>query len=95
MTPTQQHLSTTEKIVPGGKLLPSGMNPEQEKRIKQLENEAEKIRSEISEKQRVKRDAVNEWETRERESKREMMRSELAEENLQKLTEEEGVGAAF
>ena len=91
----QRHLSTTEKIVPGGKLLPSGINPDQEKRVKQLEAEAERIRADILEKQKSKREAVTEWENRERESAREALRSELAEEHLQKLMEEDRMTAAF
>lgn len=93
---TQQHLATTEKIVPDGKLLPSGMNPEAERKLKVLEAEAEKLRVDIAEKQKAKREAINEWEVRERESEREALRSELAEESLQKLVEgEDGGMAAF
>lgn len=91
----QQHLSTTEKIVPGGKLLPSGLPPDQEKRIKVLELEAERMRVEIAEKQKIKREGLNEWEARERESEREALRSELAEAHLQQLMEgDEGIGRA-
>ena len=92
----QQHLATTEKIIPGGKELPSGLNSEQERKLKQLEVEAEKLRADLAEKQKTKREAVNEWEVRERETEREALRSELAEESLHKLTEgEDGGMAAF
>lgn len=85
-----------EKIIPGGKPAPSGMNPEQEKRIKQLEEAAEKMRDEIEEKQKSKREALREWDVRQRESEREGLRSELAERHLEKLTEgEDGAGVAF
>lgn len=91
----QQHLTTTEKIVPGGKLLPSGLPPDQDKRIKMLEAEAERMRKEIMEKQRIKREVMNEWETRERESERERLRSELADAHLQQLVEsDDGIGRA-
>lgn len=91
----QQHLATNEKIVPGGKLLPSGLPPDQEKRIKMLEAEAERMRSEIAEKQKLKRDVLDEWEIRERESERESLRSELADAHLQQLMEgEDGMGRA-
>lgn len=91
----QQHLATTEKIIPGGKLLPSGLPPDQDKRIKMLEAEAERMRKEITEKQRTKREVMSEWETRERESDRERLRSELAEAHLQQLVEsDEGIGRA-
>ncbi|KEF52413.1 uncharacterized protein A1O9_11654 [Exophiala aquamarina CBS 119918] len=91
----QQHLATTEKIIPGGKLLPSGLPPDQDKRIKILEAEAERMRKEILEKQRIKREVMNEWETRERESDRERLRSELADAHLQQLVEsDDGIGRA-
>ncbi|KAK4937901.1 hypothetical protein LTR10_021542 [Elasticomyces elasticus] len=91
----QQHLATNEKIVPGGKLLPSGLPPDQEKRIKILEAESERMRSEIAEKQKNKREILNEWDVRERESERESLRSELAEAHLQQLMEgEDGIGRA-
>jgi len=81
--------------VPGGKLLPTGLPPDQEKRIKSLEAEAERMRTEIAEKQKTKREVLNEWEVRERESEREMLRSELAETHLQQLMEgEDGIGRA-
>ena len=88
-------MTTNEKIIPGGKLLPSGLPPDQEKRIKLLEAEAERMRSEIAEKQKLKREVLNEWEVRERESEREALRSELAEQHLQQLMEgEDGIGRA-
>lgn len=89
------HLATTEKIVPGGKLQPSGLPPEQERKVKILEAEAERIRAEIAEKQKIKREALMEWEVRERESEREHLKSELAEASLNRLSEGEGGGAAF
>jgi hypothetical protein len=54
------------------------------------------MRLEIEEKQKLKREALREWEVRERESEGASLRSELSEKHLQKLTEgENGVGAAF
>lgn len=91
-----QHLVNGEKVVPGGKLAHSGMNPEQEKRIKQLEEAAEKMREDIDEKQKIKREALREWDVRQRESERDSLRSELAERHLDKLTGgEDGAGVAF
>ena len=72
------------------------MTPDAERKLKLLEAEAEKLRIDIAEKQKTKREAVNEWEVRERESEREALRSELAEDSLQKLVEgEDGGMAAF
>ncbi|KIW23984.1 uncharacterized protein PV07_09724 [Cladophialophora immunda] len=91
----QQHLATNEKIVPGGKLLPSGLPLDQEKRIKMLEAEAERMRTEIAEKQKLKREVLNEWDVRERESEREALRSDLADQHLQQLMEgDDGIGRA-
>lgn len=93
----QTHLATLEKIIPGGKKLPSGLPTEQERRMKLLEAEAEKMREAIKEKQKLKRESLTDWEVRERESEREALRSELAEGALNKLLEgDEGLsGAAF
>lgn len=62
-----------------------------------LETEAERMRDNIREKQQAKREAILEWETRQREVEREALRSELAEEALSKLQDSDGLigGAAF
>lgn len=92
---TSQYLNTNEKIIPGGKFLPSGLPPDQERRMKQLEADAEKLRDAITEKQRSKREVLRDWDVRERESESAGMRSELAERHLEKLTEgEDGIGGA-
>lgn len=50
---------------------------------------------EIAEKQKTKRDVLNEWDVRERESERELLRSELAEAHLQQMMEgDDGIGRA-
>jgi ATP-dependent RNA circularization protein (DNA/RNA ligase family) len=60
-----------------------------------LETEAERMRTEIAEKQRIKREVLSEWDTRERESENQALRSELAESHLQALMEgDEGMGRA-
>lgn len=100
----QAHMATLERVVPGGKRTPgltSGMNPTQEAKMKQLEDDAERIRADIMEKQKVKRETLREWDIRERESQIADLRSELADESLRTLEqgeEENGgmlVGAAF
>lgn len=99
----QAHLASLERIIPGGKRTPgltSGMNPTQEAKLRQLEEDAERIRADVLEKQKVKREALREWEVRERESQIAGLRSELAEESLRALEqgdEDNGVlvGAAF
>lgn len=85
------YLSTLEHIIPGGKRLPTGLSPEQEKRLNSLQDEADRLRSEVVAKQKVKRAAENEWEVKERESKLAALRSELADRHLRSLIEEDGM----
>lgn len=61
-----------------------------------MEEDKKKLLEAIEEKQRVKRAGLREWEKAERESKREGLKSELAEGQLERLTGEGGMsGAAF
>lgn len=92
-----KHLSNLPPIVPGGKLLPSTMTPDKERKLKQLEEEAEKLRQAIHEKEKSKRTEVTEWDNRERDSATAGLRSELADRQLDKLMEGEdgGGGVAF
>lgn len=75
----------------------SGMSIDQERRVKQLEEDAERIRSDLNEKQRSKRETLREWEVRERESEIAGLKSQLADDHLRVLGEEDSVmmGAAF
>lgn len=65
--------------------------------MKQLEEDAERMRTEIAEKQRSKREVLREWDNREREREIAGLKSELADEHLRVLAEEDSVmvGAAF
>jgi len=68
--------------------------------MRQLEDDAERIRTDIMEKQKSKREALREWDVRERESSIARLKSDLAEESLRVLEQgdEDGgvlVGAAF
>ncbi|RMZ82790.1 hypothetical protein DV738_g1626, partial [Chaetothyriales sp. CBS 135597] len=56
-----------------------------EQKLKHLEAEAERMRAELREKQARVRDSLAEWDVRQRESAREALRSELAENNLRSL----------
>ena len=90
-----QHLASVPAIIPGGKLAPSGLDPAAEKRLQQIEEDKKKLLEQIEEKQRVKRQGLREWEKAERESRREGLKSDLAEEHLEKLTGEGTGGTAF
>lgn len=71
------------------------MDPAADKKISQLEDEARRLREVIDARQREKRAGLREWDSRERESRRDGLRSELAEQQLQGLTGEVIGGQAF
>lgn len=91
------YLSGLPTIIPGGKLLPSGLDPSFEKRIAQLEADKERLLLQIADKQKSKRTSLKEWDKLSRESSTATLRSELAEGHLQRITEGDdiGGGAAF
>lgn len=83
-------------IVVGGKLAPSGLDAGAEKRLAQLEDDKKKLLEQIEIKQKAKRAGLREWDKTERETKREGLKSELAEGHLERITGEGVVsGAAF
>lgn len=88
------HVANVPAIVPGGKLLPSGLDPASERRLAQLEEDKKKLLDQIEEKQRAKRAGLRDWERLERESAREGLKSELAEGHLNRMTGEGGLGSA-
>jgi hypothetical protein len=89
-------LNSATTIIPGGKKLPSLLDPQQEKKLEQLEEERKKLLELIEEKQRIKRARLRAWAKAERESARDALRSELAEGHLDRLSGEGmGGGAAY
>ena len=91
---TTNHLASLPTILPEGKSLPT-LDPVAAKKISQLEEDADRLRKQIEEKQKEKRAGLREWETRERESRREGLRSELTEAQLEGLSGEIIGGTAF
>ena len=81
-------------MLPGGKSFPP-VDPAAARKLSQLEEDAEKLRKQIDDKQKEKRANLQEWGTRERESRREGLRSELAEAQLQGFSGEVIGGNAF
>ena len=71
------------------------MDPAADKKLAQLEEESKRLREAIDEKQKVKRQLLRDWESKERESRRDGLRSELAEASLEQLSGEQIGGAAF
>ena len=88
------HLAALAAVIPGGKALPP-FDPAANRKLSQLEEDASKLRKQIDERQKDKRAALRDWERRERESKRENLRSELAEAQLQSFSGEVIGGQAF
>ena len=85
-------------IVPGGKAAPSSLDPMVDKKLQQIEEDKKKLEEQIAEKQRRLRGGLREWETKDRESRRDGLRSELAEQGLEMMGMGEGMGvggAAF
>ncbi|KAI1920127.1 hypothetical protein LOZ66_000431 [Ophidiomyces ophidiicola] len=90
------HLSGLPNIVPGGKLLPSNLDPAYEKRIAQLEADKERLLEQIAEKQKAKRTSLREWDKLARDGSTGALRSELADGQLQRMAEGDDIsGAAF
>lgn len=90
------HTADLSRPIPGGKINNTGVDPQAEKRLQDLEEQKRKLLEAIDEKQATKRKAVREWERGEQEVKRDGLKSELAEGSLEALTGEGGgVGAAF
>ena len=89
-------LASVPAIVAGGRAAPSGMDPATEKRLLQLEEDKKRLLEAIDEKQKAKRAGLRDWERAERESARDGLKSELAEEALERMQGEGGgSGTAF
>ncbi len=90
------HLASVPAIKEGGEALPSLIDPAAKKRLAELEEGKKKLMDQIEEKQRDKRKNLREWESLERESRRDGLRSELAERALEEMSGEGiGTGTAF
>lgn len=70
-------------------------DPYDNTKITKLEEEAERLRRMIDEKQAKKRQGLRDWDKLAREAAREGLRSELAESSLASLNGEPSGGAAF
>ena len=76
-------------------MAPTGLDPAQEKRLQQIEDDKKKLMEIIEQKQAAKRKGLREYEKGEREVRREGFRSEEAERGLERLSEGTAAGAAF
>ncbi|KAJ5907988.1 hypothetical protein N7495_000670 [Penicillium taxi] len=82
------HLAGLTSIIPGGRLLPSGLDPATEKRLLQLEADQEKLLEQMNESQRVKRAGLRDWDRLDRESSICAQKSELLDGHLQRLADQ-------
>ncbi|KAI9759393.1 MAG: hypothetical protein M4579_002382 [Chaenotheca gracillima] len=89
-----RHLSDLPSIVPGGKLAPSGMDKPIAERLAKLQQEQEKLQKELAEKEEKKRKGLRNWDRMERESARDGLKSELAEQQVKMMAGEGGLGGA-
>jgi hypothetical protein len=81
---TQRFLADLPAVVPGGRKMPTQPLPNAAK-VKRLEEEAERLRKIIEDKEREKRGVVGEWERLEGENEVARLRTELAEGSLRKV----------
>ncbi|KAI5294413.1 hypothetical protein KEM52_004084, partial [Ascosphaera acerosa] len=88
------YLSDLPALIPGGKLRPSSLDAHLERRLAQLEHDRARLQAQVEEKQKAKRARLREWERLCRESAAGALRSELAETQLQSLTEGAGISGA-
>ena len=85
----RDHLADLPAIIPGGERQAESFDTS---KIEKLEDEAQRLRELISEKQASKRQGLREWEKLEREGDAARLRSELAEESLRGLNGEAEMG---
>ncbi|KAJ5105133.1 hypothetical protein NUU61_002480 [Penicillium alfredii] len=90
------HLAGLCSIVPGGRVLPSALDPAVEKRLSQLEADQEKLHEQMMGTQKSKRAELRDWDKLDRESSISALKSELAEGHLQRMADESiGGGIPF
>jgi type IV secretory pathway VirB9-like protein len=81
-------------LVPGGQKYPP-RDAAADAKIKRLEEEAERLRSQIVEKQKAQRTNLREWNKMSQETESARLRAEFAEENVARINGEESSGPAF
>ncbi|KAF2672496.1 hypothetical protein BT63DRAFT_453004 [Microthyrium microscopicum] len=90
----RQHLSDLPAIVPGGQALPP-LDPAGAQRLRRLEEEAARLREEIAEKQKIKRQGLKEWDKLQADIDSAQRKTEFQEENLRIGNQEEATGPAY
>ncbi|KAI9673309.1 MAG: hypothetical protein M1829_004075 [Trizodia sp. TS-e1964] len=90
------HLASLPAIVPGGKLLPSSIDRSVQEKLAKLEAEQKKLEQDLAEKIAKKRQGLRTWDKLSRESSRENLRGDLAEQQARSIVGDAGSsGPAF
>lgn len=87
-----QHLADLPQVVKGGK---KTEEPYATAKLQKLEQEMERMRQNIADKERQVQPELREWSKLERESERAAFKSQMAEESLRASSGDEGGGVAF
>lgn len=89
--PLTQRFNLNTAIVPGGRLAPPSntLSPEIRAKLKRLEADSEKLRRELEEKEAKKDRGMEEWRGLQREVASDGLKSEMAEESLDRMKAEE------
>ena len=80
--------------MPGGRAQPSGIERSVAERLAKLQADQKRLEAELAEKLEKKRAGLRNWDKLERESAREGLKSELAEQQVRVMAGEGGLGGA-
>ncbi|KAI9797056.1 MAG: hypothetical protein M1825_006269 [Sarcosagium campestre] len=96
LTQRFSHLSDLPSPVPGGRALPSAIDRNVTERLAKLQTDQKRLEAELAEKLAKKRAGLRTWDRLERESARDGLKSELAEQQVKVMAGEGGLeGSAF
>lgn len=88
------HLADLPSIIPGGQKA-APRDAVADAKIKKLEEEAERLRLQIADKQKGKRNNLRDWDKLSADTQSAKLRAEFAEENLAKVNGDDAAGPAF
>ena len=80
--------------MPGGRLPPSSVDKKVAEKLAKLTQEKERLEQELDRKLEKKRAGLRTWDRLERESARDGLKSELAEQQVREMVGEGGMGGA-
>lgn len=89
-----RHLSDLPSIVPGGKASASNVGQSVKEKLARLEQDQKRLEAELADKLDKKRAGMRTWDRLERETTRESLKSELAEQQVRVMSGEGGMGGA-